>query len=126
MKRVLLIVLSALVVMAVGVAAYYTFGHYSKGFRNGYVMKLSHKGMVFKTWEGQLNVGGFDGGAEQENMSNVWDFSVRDQEIVDQLEDAVDTGYRVKLLYKEKFYTLPWWGDTKYFIYEVQRVDALE
>ncbi len=54
-------------------------------------------------------------------VSNIWFFSVSgsEKEAIEKLENAMLTGKRVKLHYKEKFMTLPWRGDTKYMVYKV-------
>ncbi len=111
-----------LIVIGLLIAIYFLFGNYSDGTRAGTIVKLSHKGYVFKTLEGQLNLGGLT----QESgspASSLWDFSVSkdDAQLVKDLEDANLNGRRIKLYYKEKYYTLPWRGDTKYFIYKVEK-----
>lgn len=97
--------------------------NYSKGYRAGTIMKLSYKGVLFKTYEGQLNTGG--GFNESGDItSSIWNFSVRkkEQRVLDDIQNAVDNNYRVKLYYREKYLKLPFWGDTKYFIYKVEKV----
>lgn len=111
-------------IVAIGllVAIYFLFGNYSDGTRAGTIVKLSNKGYFFKTLEGQLNLGGLT----QESgspASSLWDFSVAggDVHIIKELEEANLNGRRIKLYYKEKYYTLPWRGDTKYFVYKVEK-----
>jgi hypothetical protein len=38
------------------------------------------------------------------------------------IDDAIDGGYRVKMYYHEKYVQLFFLGDTKYFVYKVERV----
>jgi hypothetical protein len=110
-----------IVIIVLAILSYFMFGSYSDGNRSGTIAKLSRKGVIFKTYEGQLNVGGIsvDGSG---HTSALWDFSVSngEKEVIKQLEDAALTGAHVKLYYKEKFYTLSWRGDTKYFVYKVE------
>lgn len=84
--------------------------------------KGSEKGYVFKTYEGQLNTGGFSEG-DGDMTSSIWNFSVRrgDDEILDQLKNA--NKEMVRLYYDEKFIRIPVLGDTKYFITKVETVD---
>ena len=85
-------------VLLIGAASFVIFSSYSEGYRAGNVMKLSKKGFVFKTWEGELNVGGFQGGGEGGDMATtVWSFSVDDDNVVKEIEKAVDEGSKVKL-----------------------------
>jgi len=116
------LVLALFFLAVVGIALFVMYGNYSTGFRAGTVIKLSHKGFAMKTYEGQLNLGMVlsdePGGTA---VSNIWFFSVpeKEKEVVRKLEEAMLTGKRVKLHYKEKFVTLPWRGDTKYMVYNV-------
>ena len=90
------------------------FGNYSTGTRGGVVMKISKKGYLFKTYEGQLDVG---------TINDPWDFSVEssEKEVIDNLNDVQQSGERVRLHYQEKFTTFFWRGDTKYFITKVEK-----
>lgn len=110
-----------LLALAMGVGGYFVFGTYSNGYRAGNVMKLSKKGILFKTWEGELNVGGLQGG-DGDMATTVWKFSVTDPAVVKEIEKAVDEGTRVKLYYKEKYMQFAWRGDTKYIVYKVEKV----
>jgi hypothetical protein len=107
-----------------GGAWIYFTGNYSDGFRAGTVMKLSRKGYIFKTYEGQLNLGMIlnQDPSHQVSVNNIWEFSVRskDRAVVDSLEKAMTTGQRVRLHYEEKYQALPWMGETRYFIYKVE------
>lgn len=49
-----LIIIATLVIVAI--VAYGTFGVYDEGVRAGMVLRLSKKGILFKTYEGQLNL----------------------------------------------------------------------
>lgn len=122
MKRILVLVgLIIIVLMALAV-----FSNYSNGYRSGIIMKMSRKGYVIKTYEGQLNTGGFSGDVSGGDMTSmIWNFSVRasDKNVIQKIEEAVDKGKRVKLYYKEKYFTIPFWGDTKYFVDSVQLIN---
>ncbi len=121
MKKKLFGLLAVVLLITLAVLGYFVFGHYSEGYRAGHIMKFSKKGVVFKTWEGQLDTGGLLGGGESEGAATtVWDFSVRDKEVVKKIERAVDKGSNVKLFYTEKFYKLSFLGDTRYFVYDVE------
>ena len=91
---------------------------YSEGSRTGYLMKLSKKGYVFKTYEGQLNLGGFQESDNTSILGNTWNFSLTDESLVEILEDL--EGKKVSLRYKEINKSMPWQGDTNYYITGVQ------
>lgn len=117
-------ILALIVLALVGSVFYYFNGTYSDGFRAGTVVKLSRKGYVFKTYEGQLNLGMVINQDQnsQASVNNVWEFSVpnKDTAVINTLENALTSGERVRLHYKEKYRTLPWNGETRYFIYKVE------
>jgi hypothetical protein len=87
---------------------------YSDGNRAGRLIKFSHKGYVFKTYEGELNLGGINNTNGGVLMNNIWLFSVADKSVADSLSQY--EGRDVVLHYKEKLSTLPWRGDSKYIV----------
>jgi len=48
--------LIAVLIIAIGVLAFFYFGKFSDGYRSGKIMKVSERGVVFKTWEGQMDL----------------------------------------------------------------------
>ena len=65
---------------------------------------------------GVLSVGSTNDGLE----GNLWQFSILDEKVLKQLEAF--EGKRVKLSYKERFKSMPWQGDTNYFIVAVEKL----
>ena len=117
------LVLALIVVLAMLGVGYYLFGNYSDGYRAGTVMKISRKGLLIKTYEGELNLGmGIHDGGSSVAVSNVWYFSVSssDTACLAGLDSAMLSGRRAKLHYREKFVAVPWRGDTKYQVYKVE------
>ncbi len=103
-----------LIILVVGFAGYYAFIYFfsfSQGYRAGELVKFSKKGVLYKTWEGQIS---------QEATQPLWNFSVQDNEpeVIQKLKNL--QGKHVKLTYKERFKTFPWLGDTHYFVTEVE------
>ncbi|MBA3663123.1 MAG: 6-phosphogluconate dehydrogenase [Bacteroidetes bacterium] len=120
MRKILVIV--SLTIVAIWFIYYFICGMtYSKGTRSGILTKVSEKGFVFKTYEGEMNVGGFsqDGGGTLMPAS-IFKFSVPNKKTYDQLEQL--QGDRVVLHYRQVMKNFFWQGDTDYFIYEVSRV----
>ena len=94
---------------------------YAEGTRSGQLIKVSKKGFVFKTNEGELNMGGLRVGSTNDGLEgNLWQFSILDEKVLKQLEAF--EGKRVKLSYKERFKSMPWQGDTNYFIVAVEKL----
>lgn len=111
MKKILGILL---LFIALGYGAYFTvvyYASYSEGTRSGELIKFSKKGVFFKTYEGEISQG--ISGAQ------IFSFSVEENKnvVIQKLNDY--QGKYVKLVYKERFGTFPWLGDTKYFITDV-------
>ena len=90
---------------------------YSSGTRTGYLIKISKKGYLFKTYEGQLNLGGFQNSDQGSIVGNTWDFSLKKDELFQNMQDL--EGKQVQLFYKEINKAMPWQGDTNYYVYKI-------
>jgi hypothetical protein len=106
-------------IVVLSIVCYFTFIYnatYSEGVRSGELIKFSHKGMVLKTWEGEISQG--ISGAQ------IFSFSVldSDEKVIADLKEF--EGQYVKVTYVERYKTFPWWGDTKYFITEVKKKNS--
>ena len=110
-----------IVLIGVLIFLFLNMANFSSGYRAGVPIKVSHKGVLFKTWEGQLNVGGLTS-SDQGAIPTTWEFSIPDgkDEVRDKIEEAITAGKRVKLSYNEKYVKFFWKGDTKYFVDEVE------
>ncbi|MBT1703005.1 hypothetical protein [Chryseosolibacter indicus] len=124
-KKVLRVFLITLVVVGIAVFSFYYWGVYDEGVRAGMVLRLSKKGMIFKTYEGQLNLQTFGALRGANPIMESFDFSVEksNEQVIKDLEEAALTGERVNLHYVKRYATFPWRGDTKYFITKVERLD---
>lgn len=119
MKRFLTILL-ILGLAVLGVCLILASLSFSDGDRAGTITKFSRKGYLFKTYEGEMLVGGFADGTGQLNAEK-FEFSVRpgQDSVVTTLQDAMLNGRRVRVKYEEKYFRFVWMGDTKYFITDV-------
>lgn len=83
---------------------------YSHGERAGYVQKLSNKGWLCKTWEGELAMVNVPGSTPQ-----IFNFSIRDGAVAKQVLDAA--GQRVALTY-DQHQGVPTrcFGETEYYV----------
>jgi hypothetical protein len=89
---------------------------YSTGQRTGYIQKISKKGWVCKTWEGELAMSTVPGTAPQ-----IFQFSVRDDATAYKIEQAA--GQRVSLTYEQhKGVPTSCFGETEYFVTGVRAV----
>ncbi len=115
MLRVVVIV----VVLAILVAAYFwgVLGwNYSTGERAGWVQKLSQKGWICKTWEGELSMIAMPGSTPEKFV-----FTVRDDTVAESINRLM--GKRVALHYEEKV-GLPTscFGETRYYVTKATQV----
>lgn len=100
---------------------------YSSGTRTGMINKISRKGLFWKTFEGEMALEGIVSGGSNSG-ANVWDFSIdgsaRNGEneylLANKVEDALKTGTKVRITYREPFLTWPWRGSTHYFIQSIE------
>ncbi len=112
MKKTLFYILGGIFFLFIAYFAFIYFVPYSEGTRSGELIKFSRKGVIFKTWEGEISQG--ISGAQ------IFQFSVldREKEVVKKLQE--NEGNYVKLTYVERYATFIFWGDTKYFINNVE------
>lgn len=116
-----ILILFLIVVVIFGVV-YLIFNFtYSEGNRAGVLIKFSKKGYVFKTYEGELNIGGLGNIPNTAQMNQLWDFSVRNNAVADTLMKL--EGKKVSLHYKEVLKNLVWDGETKYFVDGVKVIE---
>lgn len=87
---------------------------YSSGERAGFVQKLSQKGWVCKTWEGEQALVSLPG-----TLPEKFYFTVRDDAVAARINASV--GKRVALTYEQhKGLLTSCFGDTEYFITDVK------
>lgn len=108
-RGVLLLLLTLVVGFGIYIWAALTFA-YSSGERVGYVQKLSKKGWVCKTWEGELALVSQPGLPAQ-----IFQFTASNDEIARQINDAA--GKRVRLQYDQHLgVPTTCFGETSYFV----------
>ncbi len=115
-------ILAALVVGALVVAGYFWLfltWNYSVGERAGWIQKLSKKGWICKTWEGELAMVSMPGAIPEKFY-----FTVRDDAVAESINRAM--GKRVTLHYEEKV-GLPTscFGETRHFVTKVTAVEDI-
>jgi hypothetical protein len=89
---------------------------YSEGERVGFARKLSNKGWVCKTWEGEISITNSVGAQE-----SVFSFTVRDEAVVQKFR-ALE-GKQVTVLYKERVgIPTSCFGDTPYHAFDVRAI----
>lgn len=90
---------------------------YSTGERAGYAQKLSEKGWLCKTWEGELAMANLPG-----TMPEIFKFSVRNDSIAHLLEKNL--GKRVSVSYAQhRGVPTSCFGETEYYITNLRLVE---
>src|SRR3954465_3408878 len=109
----LLLVPAVVIALWIWVALGYT---YASGERAGYVQKISKKGWLCKTWEGELAMANLPG-----TMPQIFTFTVRNDSIANVIEKNI--GKQVSLTYEQhRGIPTSCFGETEYFITRAQRV----
>lgn len=110
-----------LLLLGIVIFVFLNVANYSSGFRAGVPTKVSKRGIIIKTYEGTMNIGGLTNSA-QGAIPTTWDFTVKKSadSVIAKMDMAILNGNRVKLMYEEKYVRFFWYGDTKYFVYDVE------
>jgi len=83
---------------------------YSHGERTGFVQKISRKGWIFKTWEGELAMVNLPG-----TVPEIFSFSVRKPGVPEEIQRHL--GQRVVLHYDEhRGIPVKWFAETQHFV----------
>ncbi|MBI5891329.1 MAG: hypothetical protein HZB47_11740 [Nitrosomonadales bacterium] len=118
-KSALAVAAGFMVVVAAVFAAYIWLAlhwSYSEGERAGFMQKLSKKGWICKTWEGELSLVALPGAAPEKFL-----FTVREDAVADKINRQV--GQRVALIYEEhRGLPTSCFGDTAYFVTDVKLI----
>ena len=126
LKRFFYGMIAFVIVIAIGTVAFLMLASYGDGYRVGVIQKISKKGILFKTYEGEMTQG-FIEGAQNAGASGVgtriWYFTVQnDPAVLGQIDHAIEANKKVKLFYTEKYTGLPWVGDTRQIVFKVEEV----
>ncbi|HOX19295.1 MAG TPA: hypothetical protein PLI70_00080 [Gemmatimonadales bacterium] len=114
LKRKTKLILLGVLLAPIALFVLYTWSalawDFSDGERAGILQKFSEKGWICKTYEGELAMTSVPG-----VMPVLWAFSVRDDEVAQQLRDAI--GKHIAVHYTEhKGIPTTCFGETSYFV----------
>src|SRR5262245_15883163 len=93
--------------------------NYATGERAGWVQKLSKKGWLCKTWEGEMAMVSLPGSTPEKFLFTVWD-----DKVAEKIQKEI--GKRVSLQYEQKV-GIPssCFGETRYYITDVHVIDTI-
>ena len=105
-----------LIVLIVAFFVYwFYFNVYSNGERKGTLIKLTTKGNVFKTVEGEMWLS-----CRQVVNAEKFYFSITDKKLADSLTNLQDECLQVT--YKQHRKSLPWRGDSEYIVVGFKKI----
>ncbi len=104
----------ALILILVSFIYFKYFFTYSEGYRAGLLQKFSNKGVVFKTYEGELILSSVSSTTNVALASEKFQFSVLKKDVSPMFDTL--QGRNVIVHYIEKKGIVPWRGDSKYLV----------
>jgi len=110
------------IVLAVFIYIKY-FYTYSEGYRAGLLQKFSKKGVIFKTYEGEMILSSVRSNRDIAIASEKFFFSVKTEGVANKLNQL--QGEYIVVHYREKNGVLPWVGETRYLVDSVKIVDPV-
>jgi hypothetical protein len=115
---------SFILIVVLGLFFYWKYYYtYSDGYRSGLLQKVSHKGNIFKTYEGELVQRSIVSTSNVGIASEKFYFSVGIDSVAKVLLKL--EGKNVRLHYRQKNGSLPWRGESEYMVDGVE-VDSIQ
>jgi len=116
--RIIGMIFLVLILLAIGWVWLTLHWSYAEGERTGYVQKLSKKGWLCKTWEGEIAMVTMPGAIPEKFL-----FTVPDDRMAEKINAMA--GQRVVLQYQQhKFIPSSCFGDTEYFVQDAKGIQS--
>lgn len=116
--RIIGFVLLTLFIIFIGLFYWNYYYTYSSGNRYGLLQKFSHKGNIFKTYEGEMILSSVRGNYNVPLASEKFFFSVTNKDVAAQLMNL--QGQFLTVHYREKKNAIGWRGDSNYIVDSVK------
>jgi hypothetical protein len=113
-KRVFRWLLILLIIFLAGFIYLKYFFTYSEGYRAGLLQKFSHKGTIFKTYEGELILSSVTSTRDVALASEKFQFTLINKDLVRQLDTL--QGENIYVHYIQKKRPVFWRGDSNYLV----------
>lgn len=117
-KKLLKWLLIVIIVIGCIIIYWKFFYTYSEGYRAGLLQKFSHKGAIFKTYEGEMILSSISSTTDVAIASEKFQFSVVNKSLVRQFDTL--QGERVIVHYRQKNRPVFWRGDSPYLVDSVK------
>ncbi|MEO5976133.1 MAG: hypothetical protein ABIS36_24875 [Chryseolinea sp.] len=123
-KKILRIFIIVVVVAFIASFSYLYWGTLEEGVMAGKILRVSEKGIAFKTYEGKINLETFGALRGASPIAESFDFSIEKSNptLYKELEQVALTGERVNLHFTKRPLGFPWRGDTRYFATSIERL----
>jgi hypothetical protein len=123
MKKFIFRSLLIIILICAAIGSFFYWGTYEEGVMAGKVLRISQKGIIFKTYEGKISLESFGALKGVSPVAETFDFSVEgsEQEVIKMLQDVALSGERINLHYIKRYMSFPWRGETKYFAVRVEK-----
>lgn len=110
------------IILSLGFASSASADCYSSGVRQGDIQKFSQKGLINKSWEGEMVQEGIRGKGvgSGRSLTNIWKFSVTNASVAAKLEEASFGGKSVVVKYCQSAIRNPLTQDTPYEVTDVR------
>jgi len=113
-KKILRWVIAVIVLIVISMIYVKYFYTYSEGYRAGLLQKFSHKGAIFKTYEGEMILSSISSTRDVAIASDKFLFSVVNKSLIRQFDTL--QGQSVIVHYRQKNAPLFWHGDSPYLV----------
>ena len=125
-KRFLIRLVIFLLIVGIATFSFLYWMVFERGVMAGKVLRISEKGVIFKTYEGKLNLETFGALRGASPIAESFDFSVEkdQQELIEELQKAALSGERVNLYFIKRYAAFPWRGDTRTFATKIERLEG--
>jgi len=117
-KKILKWILILVVIFGISEVYWKYFYTYSEGYRAGLLQKFSHKGALFKTYEGEIILSSVSSSRDVTLASEKFLFTVTNKSTVREFDTL--QGQSVIVHYKQKNAPLFWRGDSPYLVDSVK------
>ncbi len=123
-KKVIRAIIILVILGGVITFSFLYWGTYEDGVMAGKILRISEKGVMFKTYEGKINLETFGALKGTSPIAESFDFSVEksDKDLIQELQAVALSGERVNLYFVKRYALFPWRGDTKYFATRIERL----
>ena len=120
-KRIAVFLASAILLLLIILFVHIRyFKVYQENTTKGRVADIALRGTVFKTYEGTIMQ--YDIKAQNMYETKEFNFSLTEDSIYNKLVELKQSPVPVMLKYKEYRTSVPWRGDTKYLVYDIDTV----